>query len=91
MRETEKMLRTYFQEDRKERGILSEEGTELSENTKKAMQKTILMAELEIREREKRKENGFGTFLIELLRAAGIRMWIFLPESSLALISLCIF
>lgn len=77
MRETEKMLRTYFQEDRKERGILSEEGTELSENTKNAMQKTILMAELEIREREKRKENGFGTLLIELLRAAGIRMWIF--------------
>lgn len=40
-----------------------------------ALTKTIQLAELEQRERKKRKPIGFRTFLLEQIRLTGMRIW----------------
>ncbi len=46
-----------------------------AESMQSSMQKTILLAEMELRERQKVKTTGFGTFLLEQMRMIGMRIW----------------
>ena len=70
MRQTEQRLREYFQNQEIWKGDSDSEEIE-----QMALTKTIQLAELEQRERKKRKPIGFRTFLLEQIRLTGMRIW----------------
>ena len=68
MNRIEERLRAYYGKPSGERKVSAKE--------KDAMQKTILMAELELNKKQKREQKGFGAFLFEQMRMTGMRIWI---------------
>ena len=68
MNRVEERLRAYYGKPSGERKVSAKE--------KDAMQKTILMAELELNKKQKREQKGFGAFLFEQMRMTGMRIWI---------------
>ena len=68
MNRVEERLRAYYGKPSGERKVSAKE--------KDAMQKTILMAELELNKKQKREQKGFGAFLLEQMRMTGMRIWI---------------
>lgn len=70
MRQKEQRLREYFQNQE-----IWEGDSDSGEMEQMALKKTIQLAELEQRERRKRKPIGFRTFLLEQIRLTGMRIW----------------
>lgn len=67
MNRIEESLRTHYEKTSGGRNDSSAE--------KDAMQKTILLAELELDSKEKKEQKGFGTFFLEQMRMTGMRIW----------------
>ena len=68
MRQVEQELRNYYNPP--------DNGGIHSSKEKTAMQKTVLLAELELNKKQKTKKKGFKTFLFEQMRMTGMRIWI---------------
>lgn len=64
MRKTEQRLRTYFQKQNNN-----------PEESQDSIRKTILLSELELKDRHTAKTTGFGTFLLTQMRMLGMRIW----------------
>ncbi len=67
MNGTKRRLREYFRGREMKKNI--------AKSTESAMRKTILLAELELKEQNKKRTVGFGRFLLEQVRIAGMRIW----------------
>ena len=68
MRQVEQELRNYYNPP--------DNGGIHSSKEKTAMQKTVLLSELELNKKQKTKKKGFKTFLFEQMRMTGMRIWI---------------
>ncbi len=68
MNRIEERLRAHYENTPGERKDFSEENA--------AMQKTILLAKLELDRKPKKEQKGFGAFLFEQMRMTGMRIWI---------------
>ena len=68
MNRIEERLRAHYENTPGERKDFSEENA--------AMQKTILLAKLELDRKPKKEQKGFGAFLFEQIRMTGMRIWI---------------